>query len=256
MSIRTISILSILILSSFLFAGCNGNVATTEGKARAMENMGLSLAREGNLRAGLAHLLEAAELNPNSPNLNYELALVYRDLGEHDLSLQHFHKALSLKPKFPEAHNDLGILYGLLMKWDLAIESFQNAINDILYKTPDVAYNNMGLVFYRKGEYDKAIECYIKALKEFPSSASYYANLGLAYEALNRWQEAIKAYQRSVQYEPDYPPPYFRLGTLYYRQNRNGEASNVLRKFLVMVKEGPETKEAQRLLKKIESPQR
>ena len=257
MSRTMITIISVLIMFSILFTGCAENkVVAGKEKARAMENMGITLARQGKLRAGLEQLLKAAELDPENPDLHHGIALVYRDLGEYQLSLQHFKKALALKPQFSEAQNNLGTLYLLMRKWDLAIECFQTAVKNIIYKTPEIAYNNMGYAYYNKGEYEKAINHYNMALRSSPSYAGCHANLGLAYEAIKRWEEAIEAYRKSIRYVPENPTPHFRLGKLYYELNRRDEAKETLKQFLSLAPEGPDAKEAKELLRKIESKQK
>ena len=98
---------------------------------------------QGNFREGLANLRKAVELDPKNAEIQHELALVYRNLGEYQLSLRHFKKALVLKPELSEAWNNLGTLYLLNEKWDEAIAGFQKASEDILYKTPYFAYHNI-----------------------------------------------------------------------------------------------------------------
>ncbi|MBW2119136.1 MAG: tetratricopeptide repeat protein, partial [Deltaproteobacteria bacterium] len=168
MLIRTIYI-TIIALFSLTCVSCAGNQAATKKKATAFENLGMAHVREGNLRAGLAKLLEAVKLDPENPDLQHEVGIVYRNLGEYKLALPHFKKALALRPRFPEAQNNLGTLYLLLKDWDRAVECFQKAMNDVLYKTPRIAYNNLGLAYYNKGEYQKAIDRYRHAIKLFPS---------------------------------------------------------------------------------------
>jgi len=251
---RTLLFLLIAVLFPFLITGCTATTTTSgREKAQAWEGMGRSLVIEGDLRGGLAYLLKAVEIDPENPDLNNELALVYRDLGEYDLSLTHFKKALSLRPKFPEAENNLGTLYLLMNKWDLAIESFNMALSDLLYKTPYFAYNNIGWAYYNKGEYEKAINSYKMALKDFPAYSPCHTNMGIAYEALGRWSEAIQAYIKSINYEPDYPPPYYRVGKLYLKQGRMNDALKAFKRFAELVKEGPELEEVKALIRRIEN---
>ena len=148
-----------VLLSSFL-SGCAGSTSLLKKKSQALENLGNSLIQQGNLREGLKKLIEASELDPDNANIHNELGLAYRDLRAFQKSLLHFKKAISLKPNFPEAYNNLVTLYILIKEWNLALECFQVAANNILYKTPHFAYNNMGLVYYNKGDYQKAIENY------------------------------------------------------------------------------------------------
>jgi type IV pilus assembly protein PilF len=256
LSIRTITIIGTFILSSILLLGCAGSSVTTsdaKSNARALEDMGISLVRQGNLRGGLENLLKAAELDPQNSDLHHELAIVYRDLKEYDLSLRHFKRALSLRPKFPEAQNNLGTLYLLMNRWDLAIDSFQAAIDNILYQTPEIAYNNMGLAYYNKALYEKAIQSYQKALDTSPGYSACHANLGLVYETLNRQEDAINSYNKAIKYSPGNPSPYLRLGRLYYKLGKMSDASAMLKKFLSIAQEGPDKEEAQALVEKIES---
>lgn len=219
---------------------------------QALESLGISLIRHGELRAGLEKLLEAAKLDPENANIHNELGLTYRDLGAYQKSMVHFKKALAIRSKFSEAQNNLGTLYLLEKKWDLAIDCFQRAVSDILYRTPHFAYNNMGLAYYNKGKYQKAIENYQKALKFFPSYSLCYENLALTYEAINRWESAIEAYKKSIDYAPDYPTPHFNLARLYLRLDRNDEAARELKLTMEIDPKGPYGNEAKRLLEGIE----
>ncbi|MCP4370660.1 MAG: TIR domain-containing protein, partial [Deltaproteobacteria bacterium] len=74
-------------------------------------------------------------------------------------------------------------------------------LNSVLALKPDStdALNNLGLAWKAKGEYDKAIEYYEKALKsdlktfgeEHPNVAIYWNNLGMAWYAKGEYDKAI-----------------------------------------------------------------
>ena len=134
-------ILSILVLV-FLSTGCAGGVKTRKQQATAMEDMGRSLVLQGNPREGLAYLIKAAEIDPENPDIEHDLARAYSDLAEYDLALRHYKKAISIKPNFSEAINNMGTIYSRMKEWDKALECFQKAVSDILYKTPHFAYHN------------------------------------------------------------------------------------------------------------------
>ncbi len=248
---RTIAI-PIIILFCFVCTGCGANKVATGKKAQALEDLGISLIRQGNLREGLERLLEANKLDPENAKIHNELGLAYRDLGIYEKSIVHFKKALALRPEFPEAQNNLGTLYLLLKKWNLALDCFQIAVSDILYRTPHFAYNNMGLAYYNKRDYQKAIENYQKALKFFPSYSLCYENLARAYEAISSFQEAIESYKKSIYHAPNYPTSHFNLARLYLRLNRNDEAAKELKLTMEIDPEGPYGNEAKRLLEDIE----
>lgn len=245
---RNRKVILILTFLSILLTGCAENKVLVKKKSQALEDLGNSLIQQGDLRGGLEKLLEASKLDPENANIHNELGLAYRDLRAYEKSTAHFKRALVLQPEFPEAQNNLGTLYLLLGEWDLAIACFQRAVSDILYRTPHFSYNNIGLAYYNKGDYQRAIENYQKALRFFPSYSLCYENLARAYEATKSFQAAIESYNKSISYGPNYPSPHFYLARLYLRLDRNDEAARELKLTMEIDPEGPYGKEAKRLL--------
>ena len=242
-------ILSVIFLS-LLFAACSGSMKAKKEKASAMEDMGRSLFQQGNSREGLSYLQKAAELDPNNPDIEHELALVYGNLEEYDLALRHYKKAIELKPNFSDAFNNMGTLYSKMKEWDKALECFQRAVSDVLYKTPHFAYHNMGLVYYYKGDYLKAIECYQKASKLSPSYVNVYFDLAAANIALNRNEDAIEVYKKAGTLSSSKKAE-LSLATLYIRMNRTRDAADLLRAIIESNPRSQVAKEASQLLENI-----
>jgi tetratricopeptide (TPR) repeat protein len=239
------------ILFLAMLAGCVGNQVAIKEKSQALANLGNALAQQGDLRGGLKRLIEASKLDPENANIHNELGLAYSNLRAFQKSMIHFNEALKLQPDFPEAYNNLGTLYLLLKKWDLAIDCFRKASSYLLYKTPHFAQNNMGLAYHNKGDYQKAIEHYQKAIKLFPSYSPCYENLARAYEAINNWEPAIEAYKKSIDYDPGYPASHLNLARLYLRLNRANDAVIELKLTIELDPKGRYGMEARRLLKQI-----
>jgi len=225
--------------------------ASDKDKARALEDLGISFIRQGNLRAALQNLLEADKLDPENPYIKQQLAQVFRDLGDYQKALEYFQQALILKPRFPEVQNNLGALYILLKDWDKAIEYCQKAASDLLYTTPHFAYSNLGTAHYFKGNSAMAIRSFQQALKLAPEYSPAYFGLGYVYEDLNDLSRAIEAYRKSIFYSPENARAFFRVGKIYRRLNRNAEARESLNRFLELVPEGPDADEARQLLETI-----
>jgi tetratricopeptide (TPR) repeat protein len=245
---RKLSHISLLILFVFTLTGCAGTHEATNKKTEALQRLGTSLVQQGNLRAGLEKLLEAEELDPTNSAIHHELALVYRDLGEFQLSLNHFKKALELRPEFPQAWNNMGTVYLLLRQWDQAINCFQTAVGDILYRTPHYAYNNLGFAYLKKEQYQKAIANFQKALKFAPFFTPAQTNLGLALERMNRWEEAVDTYEKAISMDPEYPAAHFHLGRLYMKFNRNAQAAEELHQVIKLDPRGRLAQESRKLL--------
>lgn len=67
------------------------------------------------------------------------------------------------------------------------------------------SYSSLGYAYAARGEWDKAIENYLIALKYDREDDELYANLGEAYEKKGLYQEALKAYTNAHELNPESP---------------------------------------------------
>jgi tetratricopeptide (TPR) repeat protein len=97
----------------------------------------------------------------------------------------------------------------------------------------DVAHNNLGFLFLRRGELDKAISEFQAALdirsgntetRYSLGAALIQNNLGNALARKQLWHEAIDHLQEAVRLRPDYADAYFNLGTVLFQQGRIDQA--------------------------------
>jgi type IV pilus biogenesis/stability protein PilW len=241
----------IVILSACI--GCATDHGVSKKKrVKALEEMGVAYLREGNRRGALEKFLEAAQMDPENAEIQHQLALVYRDLGQYRFAVEHFRKALALRPKFPEAMNNLGTVYLILKQWDDAIAAFEGAAEELTYKTPHIAYNNLGLAHQGRGDYQRAIASFRLALRHSPSYAVCARNLGLVYEELQDWEAALEAYEQAVEMEPMYAAAHFNLGKLYLRFNRDADAVAALKKAIEPNPRSAVAQEAKKILRTIQ----
>jgi protein O-mannosyl-transferase len=97
----------------------------------------------------------------------------------------------------------------------------------------DVAHNNLGFLFLRRGELDKAISEFQAALNiRSKNVATHYSlgaaliqnNLGNALARKHVWDEAIDHLKEAVRLRPDYADAYFNLGSVLFQQGRIDQA--------------------------------
>ncbi len=250
-SLRDTSIALIFIWFTVILTGCAENKALTKRQSLAKQDLGKSFLAQGDYTAGVNELLKAAELDPENPEIQYNLALGYRFMDLHSKAIIHFKKAIELRQNFSEAYNDLGCTYLILSKWDLAITCFEKALENTLYATPHFAENNLGYAYYKKGEYKKAVESYLKATKYQPSFSRAFHNLGITYEAMNEWDKAEGAYKESIRYAPKDPRSHFYLGKLYLKRNKPSLAIKKFEESIRLDKQNIYTTEAKHLLETI-----
>jgi tetratricopeptide (TPR) repeat protein len=97
----------------------------------------------------------------------------------------------------------------------------------------DVAHNNLGFLFLRRGELDKAILEFQTALDiRSRNTQSHYSlgaaliqsNLGNALARNQHWDVAIDHLQEAVRLRPDYADAYFNLGSVLFQQGKIDQA--------------------------------
>ncbi len=217
-------------------------------RARALQDLGASYMRSGSHNLAAKYLAEAAEADPENADIANSLGLAYRELDLFGRSLAEFQRALELRPGSPRFLNNMGVTYSLMGRWDEAIACFEKAAGDITYATPHFAHLNLGLAYFNRKDYDRAISYYRKAVRANPYFTVAYENMGIAYEALGRWDDAREAYETAILFEPDSPDAYLLLGRLHRRLGRDADAADALTKAFDLDPSGPVGREARGIL--------
>ena len=78
-----------------------------------------------------------------------------------------------------------------------------------------------GIDFLEWGEYEKAIECFDKAIELDPNDADAYNNRGVAYYNLEEYERAIEDYDKAIALDPNYAKAYENRRIAYARLGQN-----------------------------------
>jgi Ca-activated chloride channel family protein len=116
--------------------------------------------------------------------------------GDYKTALDYYHQAEVERPETPELHYNIGsALYGE-QKYEEAEEKLQKsfAADDILKEA--AGHYNLGNVYYRMGDYQRAILSYQQSLELNPDDMDAKYNLELARKML---KEQIKPEQQQQQ---------------------------------------------------------
>ena len=98
------------------------------------------------------------------------------------------------------------------------------------YETDIYNYHATGNVYYKKGNYDKAIECFEKISDLKPDCAEAYNNIGAAYFGKGNYYEAIKYYEKAIELKPDYEDVYYNMGIVYQALGNQDKANDCFQK--------------------------
>lgn len=113
---------------------------------------------------------------------------------------------------------------------------------DTLMKNPGcwLAYNNLGVEFFERGQMDEAIPCYTNALAIRPTYADAHVNLGNILILRGQLDEAIMHYRKALEPNATIAPSAkynnadyrYSLGAALLRKGQVDEAAELLRKAL------------------------
>jgi len=116
-----------------------------------------------------------------------------------------------------------------------------------------VAYNNLGNEYKRRGEREKAMECFRRAMALGPDYPNAFNNAAFVYAEQGDWQSAVQVWERSVEIRsqlprtlfPDYMEDHNRIGQILLQ---HGEYGRAIAHFEALLKLKPEHQEAKKFL--------
>ena len=175
-----------------------------------------------------AGLYETYEFERNYLSFGF----VFYERGYFQQAQEFFAQALKDDPNSAEALYGLGSAYLQLQKTTEARDCFQRALKlHASYPgTLPNAWNNLGILAAREGNYDAAIEYFQHALQIDPQHSIALGNLGSAYRQKKDWAQAKNMLERALAINPDDPEANYSLGMVYAQQNDTEHAYEYLQK--------------------------
>jgi superkiller protein 3 len=176
----------------------------------------------------------AIEVDPNNPHPFYNLALSQEALGIYHLALENFDTYLKLEnyqiPKTPAC-----------------IEHAKNRVHELKGLLTNTYYYNMGIDYAEKKQYDKAIECYQRAIDLNPKHVNSYCNLGCINYRLGFYREAIENFKSALKIDSEHAASYYNIGLCQEALGNNRVAIEFYEKSLSFA--NPESPENQKFIR-------
>jgi tetratricopeptide (TPR) repeat protein len=174
---------------------------------------------------------------------NYlSLGFVFYERGYYTQAQQFFSQALKDDPSSAEALYGVGSAYLQQQKTKEARDCFLKTVQ--LHAgypgTLPNAWNNLGILAAREGNYDQAIEYFQRALQIDPQHSIALQNLGSAYRQKKDWPQAKSALERALTLNPNDPEANYSLGMVYAQQNDTDRAYQYLQKAIALRPAYPE----------------
>lgn len=200
------SVVSLIIgCSLLLLTGCVASAphAPEDGRDSAFYNtMAVAFMNEGKFQLASVELHKSLQLDANNAEALNNLGLVHMQFQEYDTAVGYFGRAAAADAKFTEAYNNMGVCYMKLKRYPEAATAFQRAIADPFYKTPEIAYYNLGMTLYREGKYDAAVKAFDSGLKRNPEYIVPLYGMALSHNRADRIAEAADALMKAIEFDP------------------------------------------------------
>ena len=137
--------------------------------------------------------------------------------------------ALSIDPALSEAYDALGLLQ-MWINWDwpAAEAAFRRAIE--LSPHNSLAHHELGQLFMRLAQCDKAVAEAQKAVLQNPGVAHFQSGLAEVYLYCRRYDDAFREFEKNLELVRDSASTYFHMGDASFYQGRFGQALSLYEK--------------------------
>lgn len=141
---------------------------------------------------------------------------------------KHLKKATEIYPDYLDAWNNLGVVYKKLGNYEGAIAVYQANIK----REPNYAknYYNLATAYYSKGDYRNALIAFNDYIERVPTDGNAYLLMARTAGNMQRFSLAISHLNASLQYIADNPDAYNMLGMAYGSLDQYQEAEKALLK--------------------------
>jgi tetratricopeptide (TPR) repeat protein len=209
--ISTLSAASLALAAGAFGVGCFGTQANLppgqdpEKVSRAEYDVAQDEWQHGRLRPAMQHAMRASEIDEGHADAHHFVAILYLALCqiENDCRLgdaeTYARKAVKADPENRPARHTLGVILVQQKKWDEAIQVLRPLAEDITYRTPELAWYDLGGAYLGRGDYDRAIDSLTKALALKPGFCWANYRLGLVYEKKGDLGRAIDELSKAVE---------------------------------------------------------
>jgi tetratricopeptide (TPR) repeat protein len=173
---------------------------------------------------------EALKYDPESAQMETELAALYQRQGDIKQALAHVNKALRLDPKQQEAHFILAGLHVGLNQLQEATQEYERIL--VLDPQNREAILFLATLYAQQRRYGKAVRTIQELLRQEPKLVVGYYYLGRIYLEMDRLEEAKKEFHRVLTMDPQFMPAMFDLGTALERQKHYSRAMTMYRRII------------------------
>lgn len=200
--------------------------------------------------------IEQVRKNPLDTEARVALAQAYVTEGKYDKAIEQLKEALKIDSEHQGAIVNMGIAYMEKGEDKNAVKYFQKEIE--LYGSAGYKYENkylegayyqLGVIYWKKKDYNKALEYAAQATEIGRSTADNHFLMGRIYLSKGSYEEALLKFQEALKFDPKYTDAHYGLGQAYEKMNNKEKA---IEEYRAVLKLAPNFKSAQKALDRLE----
>ncbi|MDY0189294.1 MAG: tetratricopeptide repeat protein [Desulfuromonas sp.] len=219
---------ALVLLVVLLIGGCSTNKPHID-MAQSHYKMAQSNMATKDYTSALHEMLQAVQLEPNNPDYQATLAMVYFEKQAYPQSEQHYKKALQLRPNDPIVENNLAALYMNMQRWDEAAALFRKVADNLLFRYKTRALIGMGVALSHGGKSMQAVLAYNEVLQDFPDNITALFLLGQTYYDMGKYALAQQRLSNIIKLRPEHSNARLLLGQCYMQLGQLDAAAGAFR---------------------------
>jgi len=179
---------------------------------------------------GIQAMNDVAQAYPHDKRLNFLIGYWLYKLDEYERSKTFTLQALQDDPAYATAYNQLGYLYSRVREYDKAIQAMEEYVK-LLPNEPN-PHDSYGEMLRLSGRFDDALEQYHIALKIDPTFYISQKELGETYAVMGQEERARTEYAKAIQEAPGngLKAEYLQKSAMtYLREQKYDEADKAYR---------------------------
>jgi Tfp pilus assembly protein PilF len=209
--LRRLSV-GILLVATSVLVGCGAGAASADDVKLAEGEYGLAndAFRRGELREALDRIqraLEHDDANADAHYLGAMIMLMFCAQDEKSPDCRYpeaetfLRAALAAEPDMRDAKNALGVVLVHRGRPKEAVKVLKPLSGDILYRSPEKAWGNLGWAYLEAGDIDDAVQALKRSVAAQPSFCVGHYRLGVAFEQKKDYAAARQSYTRALSVE-------------------------------------------------------
>ncbi len=198
----------------------------------AYANLGLAYYSNFEMEKAQKYLSKATQMNHNDANSMYYLGLVYsatKDTANARLCMEAANQLRSGNRVDETVTNQLGMMYDKNGQYDKAIALYEEKLSKE-NKHDSVLLLNISVLFEKDKQYDKELSYLDSTLKYAPHFAEAYNTKGVALMYKSRFQETIVECEKALKIKPNFAKAYTNIGGAYSNLKQYSKAIEFLNK--------------------------